>query len=54
MEIELERNYVENHERKITLVPGQTATADVVIRKRRVADIFLAPFKSLQKGGVQM
>ena len=54
VEIELERNYVENHERKVTLVPGQTATADVVIRKRRVADIFLAPFKSLQKGGVQM
>ena len=54
VEIELERNYVENHERKVTLVPGQTATAEVVIRKRRVADIFLAPFKSLQKGGVQM
>ena len=54
VEIELERNYVENHERRVTLVPGQTATAEVVIRKRRVADIFLAPFKSLQKNGVQM
>ncbi len=54
VEIELERNYVQNHERKVTLTPGQTATADVVIRQRRIADIFLAPFRSLRKGGVQM
>ncbi len=54
VEIELERNYVQNHERKVILTPGQTATADVVIRQRRIADIFLAPFKSLRKGGVQM
>ena len=54
VEIELERNYVQNHEKKVTLTPGQTATADVVIRQRRVADILLAPFKSLKKGGVQI
>jgi hemolysin D len=54
VEIELERDYVQNHERKVILTPGQTATADVVIRQRRIADIFLAPFRSLRKGGVQM
>lgn len=54
VEIELERNYVQNNERKVTLTPGQTATADVVIRQRRIADILLAPFKSLRQGGVQM
>ena len=54
VEIKLDRNYVQNHERTVTLTPGQTATAEVVIRKRRIADIFLAPFKSLRKGGIQM
>ena len=54
VEVELERNYIQNNERTIALTPGQTATAEVVIRQRRLADIFLAPFKSLQKGGIQM
>ena len=54
VEIKLERNYIENHEKKVTLTPGQTATAEVVIRKRRLVDVFLSPFKSLQKGGIQL
>ena len=54
VEIELERNYVENHEKTVTLTPGQTATAEIVIRQRRVVDIFLTPFKSLRKGGLQI
>ena len=54
VEIELERNYIENHEGKVDLTPGQTATAEVVIRQRRLIDIFLSPFKSLQKGGIQL
>ena len=54
VEVELERNYIQNNERTIALTPGQTATAEVVIRQRRLADVFLAPFKSLQKGGIQM
>ena len=54
VEIELERNYIETPERTVTLTPGQTATAEIVIRQRRLSDIILAPFKSLQKGGIQM
>ena len=54
VEIELERNYVQNNERTITLTPGQTAKAEVVIRQRRLADVLLAPFKGLRKGGIQM
>ena len=54
VEIELERNYIENYEKKVTLTPGQTATAEVVIRKRRLIDVFLSPFKSLQKGGIEI
>lgn len=54
VEIELDRNYIETPDRTITLTPGQTATAEIVIRQRRLADIFLAPFNSLQEGGVQL
>lgn len=54
VEIELERNYIQNNERTVTLTPGQTAQAEVVIRQRRLADVLLAPFKSLRKGGIQM
>ena len=54
VEIELDRNYVSNHKRKAILTPGQTATAEVVIRQRRLIDIFLEPFRSLQKGGIQL
>ena len=54
VEIELEQNYVQNNERTVTLTPGQTAKAEVVIRQRRMADVLLTPFKSLQKGGIQM
>ncbi len=54
VEVQLERNYVQNQDRTVTLTPGQTATAEVVIRQRRLADIFLAPFKSLKKGGMQL
>ena len=54
VEIELERTYIENHEKRVDLTPGQTATAEVVIRKRRLLDVFLSPFKSLQKGGIQL
>ena len=54
LEIELERDFIQSGDRNIPLTPGQTATAEVVIRQRRLADIFIAPFKSLKEGGVQL
>lgn len=54
VEVTLERNYIEADNRRIVLTPGHTATAEVVIRQRRLADIFLEPFRSLKKGGVQL
>jgi hemolysin D len=54
VEVELERNYIQNYDRTIPLTPGQTATAEVVIRQRRLADILLVPFKSLKKSGMQL
>lgn len=54
VEVTLERNYIESGNQRIELTPGHTATAEVVIRQRRLGDIFLQPFKSLQKGGIQL
>jgi HlyD family secretion protein len=54
LEIELAQNFIQSNERRVFLLPGQTATAEIIIRQRRLADIFLAPFKSLQKGGIQL
>ncbi|MGF1478229.1 MAG: HlyD family efflux transporter periplasmic adaptor subunit [Cyanophyceae cyanobacterium] len=38
----------------IVLTPGQSATAEVVIRQRRVIDFVLEPFRKLQKGGLEL
>ena len=54
IEVELDRNYIQSRDQTIFLAPGQTATAEVVIRQRRLIDVFLEPFKSLQKGGIQL
>jgi HlyD family secretion protein len=54
LKIELEKPYIEARNKKIALTPGQTATAEVVIRQRRTIDFVLDPFKKLQKGGLQL
>jgi hemolysin D len=54
LEITLDRTYIQTTDRQILLTPGQTATAEVVIRQRRVIDFFLDPFKKLQKTGLEL
>ncbi|MEA5572998.1 HlyD family efflux transporter periplasmic adaptor subunit [Calothrix sp. UHCC 0171] len=54
LKITLERQYVENGEKRIPLSAGQTANAEVIIRQRRIIDFVLDPFKKLQKGGLEM
>lgn len=54
LEIALEQPYIQTGNKQIALTPGQTATAEVVIRQRRVIDFILDPFKKLQKGGLEM
>ncbi|AOY84117.1 HlyD family efflux transporter periplasmic adaptor subunit [Moorena producens JHB] len=54
LEIELEKPYIEAQDKKITLTPGQTATAEVIVRQRRVIDFVLDPFKKLQKSGLEL
>ncbi len=52
IEVELAQNYVQVGDRKILINPGQTANAEVIIRRRHVGDYMLDPFRRLKKGGV--
>jgi hemolysin D len=52
LEVELAQPYIQAANKRIPLTPGQTATAEVIIRQRRVIDFFTDPFKQLQKGGL--
>jgi HlyD family secretion protein len=52
LEIELAQTYIEAGNKQIPLTPGQTATAEVVVRQRRIIDFLTDPFKQLQKGGL--
>lgn len=54
LEIALDRPYVQTADKQIALTPGQTATAEVVVRQRRVIDFLLDPFKKLQTGGLDL
>jgi HlyD family secretion protein len=54
LNIALEQQYIQNGKKRIPLAAGQTATAEVIIRQRRLIDFVLDPFKKLQKGGLEM
>ncbi|WP_107806337.1 HlyD family efflux transporter periplasmic adaptor subunit [Nodularia spumigena] len=54
LDITLDQPYVQTANQRVNLTPGQTATAEVVIRQRRVIDFILDPFKKLQQGGLEL
>jgi hemolysin D len=54
LKIKLAKSYLMGRDRKIILTPGQTATAEAIVRQRRLIDLVLDPFKKLQKDGLQM
>jgi HlyD family secretion protein len=54
LEIALDKTYIQNQEKSIVLIPGQTATAEVIVRQRRLIDFVLDPFKKLQEGGLKL
>ncbi|NMF67316.1 HlyD family efflux transporter periplasmic adaptor subunit, partial [Brasilonema octagenarum] len=54
LEITLDKQYIHNGNKPIQLTPGQTATAEVVIRRRRVIHFILDPFQKLHKGGLEV
>jgi hemolysin D len=54
LEVTLEHPYIQSGTKRIELTPGQTATAEVIIRQRRIIDFMLDPFKKLQKDGLNL
>lgn len=54
VQIELKRNYVTNDLKKILFKPGQTATADIVIKQQRIIDVLLDPIKKLEQDGIDL
>jgi hemolysin D len=52
--IALDRNYVKTHHQTVKFKVGQTASAEIIIRRRRIADMLLEPIKQLQKGGINL
>jgi hemolysin D len=54
LEISLNQPDIQSGNKHIPLTPGQTATAEVIVRQRCVIDFILDPFKKLQKGGLEL
>ncbi|GAB1541071.1 HlyD family type I secretion periplasmic adaptor subunit [Scytonema sp. NUACC21] len=54
LEVALDESYLHNGNKHIPITPGQTATAEVIVRQRRVIDFLLDPFKKLQKEGLEL
>ncbi|MDJ0579139.1 HlyD family efflux transporter periplasmic adaptor subunit [Crocosphaera sp.] len=52
--IELDKTCMPTPDECIKLRPGDTATAEVVIRQRRIIDFVLDPFKKLHNGGFKL
>jgi HlyD family secretion protein len=54
LEIQLEKTCIPTPKECIALRPGDTATAEVIVRQRRIIDLILDPFKKLQQGGLKL
>ncbi|PSB00358.1 HlyD family efflux transporter periplasmic adaptor subunit [Merismopedia glauca] len=54
LEVGLDRTYITNSNKRIDLNPGQTASAEVIIRQRRIIDFIIDPFKKLQQGDLKL
>ncbi len=54
LEVSLAQPYIQTASQRIVLTPGQAATAEVIIRQRRIIDFLLDPFKKLQEGGLEL
>ncbi len=50
LEIVLDQTSIQTQDKQVALAPGQTATAEVIIRQRRIIDVVIDPFKKLQRG----
>ncbi|WP_392532622.1 HlyD family efflux transporter periplasmic adaptor subunit [Nostoc sp. C117] len=54
LDISLKQSCIPSANKCIPFRPGDTASAEVIIRQRRIIDFLLDPFKKLQQGGVKL
>ncbi|HIK09418.1 MAG TPA: HlyD family efflux transporter periplasmic adaptor subunit [Oscillatoriaceae cyanobacterium M33_DOE_052] len=54
VEIALDRDYVSDKGENIHFKAGQTASADIIIRQRRIVDLMLDPIRQIREGGLNL
>jgi HlyD family secretion protein len=54
VQIALGQNYIKHNQEKLKFQAGQSANAEIVIRRRRIADVIFDPIKKLQEGGLNL
>jgi hemolysin D len=54
LDIVLNETAVQGRGKQIALKAGQTASAEVIVRQRRVIDFLMDPFRQLQKSGLEL
>lgn len=54
LEIALDRNSLTKNQQSIVLKAGQTATAEIVTRRRRIADVLIDPIRKLQESNLSL
>ncbi len=52
--VALERDYITDNQKPIKFKAGQTATAEIIIRRRRILEVFLDPIRRLQHDGIDL
>jgi multidrug efflux pump subunit AcrA (membrane-fusion protein) len=54
VEVALDRHSVLTAKQRTELKAGQTAIAEIIVRRRTIAEMLLEPIRQLQKGGVSL
>ncbi len=54
VEVALDRNYVKNQSQTVRFKAGQTGSAEIVTRRRRIRDVILEPIQKMQTDGIKL
>lgn len=54
VDVSLDQDYVIHDNQEVELRPGQTASAEIIVRRQRILDLLLDPIRQLQEGGISL
>jgi hemolysin D len=54
LDVVLDQSYIQYQNKRISLSLGQAASAEVIVRQRRIIDFVLDPFRQLSKSGMKL